>query len=330
MSREHPPPISIALPVYNGANYLCQALDSIRTQTFTDFEVIISDNASTDETPKICREYAERDKRIKVKRSQQFLQQAANVNRAVDLCSGEWVKLFCHDDLMAPDCMARIWELATGSPSTLGLIGNGEQWLFANDYRSPQGEHASEPTLWEGRTLIHRSLRGRTIPPLPSLTTATVRKSAWQSSQKFDSRFAHFDAFLWISLLVDWDYAFIPETLTVNRIHGAQVAVSARKTMRSIDDHRVFWREFLQNSGAALGLSPLEKLLTRLRPLGTAGSALAVEVLRGNTSGAVSAFSKTPISWWFVLPAFVIRGYRRERQKITALSHHVPIRQLYP
>jgi glycosyltransferase involved in cell wall biosynthesis len=324
------PPISVALPVYNGANYLREALDSILTQTFTDFDVIISDNASDDETPEICREYAQQDERIKVERSEQFLLQAENVNRAVDLCSGEWIKLFCHDDLMLPDCLARIWELAVESPPRLGLIGNSEQWLFANDYRYPQEEDTLASKIWNGRTLIQRSLKGQSIPPLPSLTTASVRKSTWQLSPKFDSRFAHFDAFLWIRLLVDWDYAFIPRLLTVNRIHGGQVAVSTRKSMRSIEDHRLFWPEFVRDSGEALGLNPLEKVMARLRPLGTAGSTLAVEVLRGNTSGAVGAFSKTPISWWPVLPVFVIRSYRREKRKITALSQHVSVRELYP
>jgi glycosyltransferase involved in cell wall biosynthesis len=322
--------ISIALPVYNGANYLRQALDSIRLQSFTDFEVVISDNASTDETPEICQEYAERDPRIKVKRCEQFLLQAENVNRAVELCSGEWVKLFCHDDLMLPDCMARIREFAAEGTPRLGLIGNAEQWLFANDYRYPREHDSSKPQLWDGRTLVRNRLAGKGTPPLPSLSTATVRKSAWNASPKFDSRFAHFDVFLWNSLLVDWDYAFIPQILTVNRIHGGQVAVSARKTMRSIEDHRLYWREFVRDSANILRLSRGEKLLARLRPLGTAGSAVAVEVLRGNPGAAVNVFSKTPISWWFILPAFVIRSYRHEKRKIVALSHHVPVREIYP
>jgi glycosyltransferase involved in cell wall biosynthesis len=316
--------------VYNGANYLRQAVDSILSQTFSDFEIVISDNASTDETAEICREYSRRDKRIKVSRSENFLPQADNVNRAVELCSGEWIKLFCHDDLMLPDCLARIWELAAGCPPELGLIGNGEQWLFPNGYRFPQRDDVSNTQVWHGRTLIRRCLTGKPIPPLPSLTTATVRKKAWISSSRFDSRFAHFDAFLWTRLLLDWDYGFIPQVLTVNRIHSRQVAVSIRKTMRSIEDHRLYWREFVRDSQNVLKLGCVETLMARLKPLGTAGSVLAVEILRGNPGKAAGVFYNTPVSWWLLLPAFVVRSYRREQLKIGTIGEHVPVNEIYP
>jgi glycosyltransferase involved in cell wall biosynthesis len=58
------PPISIGMPVYNGERYLPEALDSTLAQTFGDFELIICDNASTDRTEEICRDYAARDRRI--------------------------------------------------------------------------------------------------------------------------------------------------------------------------------------------------------------------------------------------------------------------------
>ncbi|HVX59783.1 MAG TPA: glycosyltransferase, partial [Pirellulales bacterium] len=56
-----PPRVSIGLPVYNGENYLALAIDSLLAQTYQDFELIISDNASTDRTEAICRDYASRD-----------------------------------------------------------------------------------------------------------------------------------------------------------------------------------------------------------------------------------------------------------------------------
>ena len=171
-------PVAIALPVYNGANYLREALDSIQSQTYSDFEVIISDNASTDETPQICHEYARRDARIKLKRSEQFLPHAENVNRAVELCSAEWVKLFCHDDCLLPDCMARVCKFVAKCPSEVGLIGNSEQWLFANHYRYSEADDTSPTQIWNGRALVRQLLKGNAAAPLPSLTTATVRKSA--------------------------------------------------------------------------------------------------------------------------------------------------------
>ena len=57
------PKVSIGLPVYNGSRYLAASIDSLLAQTFTDFELILSDNASSDETESICRRYAEQDER---------------------------------------------------------------------------------------------------------------------------------------------------------------------------------------------------------------------------------------------------------------------------
>ena len=322
--------ISIALPIHNGANYLREALDSICAQTFSDFEVVISDNASSDETPRICQEYAQRDPRIRVSRSEQFLQQAENVNRAVGLCSAEWIKLFCHDDLMAPICLARIQELAAKCLPQVGLIGNGEQWLFSNGYCHPASVGSSEPQYWEGRVYLREQLAGKPVPPIPSLTTATVRKSAWQSEGGFESRFLHFDLFLWTRLLMHWDYTYEPEVLTTNRIHGAQVAVSARTSLRSVADNRVLWREFVRVYGDALGLGRVDRLVIRCRGLGSAGAAVAVQMLRKDFATAAKVFVRMPASWWLVLPVFVLRSYRNEKRKIALLLANVPVDRIYP
>jgi glycosyltransferase involved in cell wall biosynthesis len=326
----HSVSISIGLPVHNGANYLREALDSVCAQSFGDFEVMISDNASTDETPAICEEYARRDPRIRVSRSEQFLHHAENVNRAVGLCSAEWVKLFCHDDLMAPACMARIQEFAAKCPPQVGLIGNGEQWLFANGYCYSASVSSSEVQHWEGRAYLRGGLAGARVSPLPSLTTATVRKSAWQAVGGFESRFVHFDVFLWTRLLMHWDYIYTPEVLTTNRIHSAQVAVWARTSLRSISDNRVFWPEFVREYGDALGLGRMNRLIARSRGLGAAGAAVAVQMLRKDFATAAAVFVRMPVIWWPILPVFVLRSYRYEKRKIAPLRAHVPVNAIYP
>src|SRR5438128_542667 len=75
------PRVSIGLPVYNGERYLRLALDSLLSQTFTDFELIISDNASTDGTTEICRAYAARDARIRYSRLEHNIGGSPNFNR---------------------------------------------------------------------------------------------------------------------------------------------------------------------------------------------------------------------------------------------------------
>ena len=97
------PRLSIGLPVYNGERYLRQALDAILTQSFSDFELIISDNASTDQTAEICQEYALKDARIRYVRQSENLGAADNFNYVFTQARGEYFKWAAHDDLLEPD-----------------------------------------------------------------------------------------------------------------------------------------------------------------------------------------------------------------------------------
>ncbi|MFO0569261.1 MAG: glycosyltransferase family 2 protein [Polyangiaceae bacterium] len=102
VSREDAPSVSIGMPVYNGERYLCGALDALLAQTHTDFELIICDNASTDTTPSICCEYAERDTRIRYVRHDAPVSTTENFNRVLALASGEHFMWAAHDDSWEP------------------------------------------------------------------------------------------------------------------------------------------------------------------------------------------------------------------------------------
>ncbi len=114
------PRLSIGLPVYNGENYLRDALDSFLTQTFEDFEVIISDNASTDKTQEICEEYAAKDQRIRYERQAQNQGAASNYNRTFELARGELFKWAAHDDICLPTFLEKCIEaLDQAGPNTV-------------------------------------------------------------------------------------------------------------------------------------------------------------------------------------------------------------------
>jgi glycosyltransferase involved in cell wall biosynthesis len=93
------PAVSIGLPVYNGEPFLEESLTSILNQTFADFEVIISDNASTDATQRICEDLARRDARFKYFRNEINRGVAYNWNRTFELASAPLFKWAAHDDV---------------------------------------------------------------------------------------------------------------------------------------------------------------------------------------------------------------------------------------
>lgn len=104
------------MPVYNGAKYIKTALQSILAQTYTDFELLISDNASTDATEEICRRYAEADSRIHYSRNAKNLGAAANYNRVIHLARGRYFRHAAHDDILAPTNIERCVEVLDRSP----------------------------------------------------------------------------------------------------------------------------------------------------------------------------------------------------------------------
>ncbi len=92
------PLVSIGLSVYNGERFISHALDSLLSQEFEDFELIISDNASTDRTGQICLEYAARDKRIRYYRNEYNRGAVWNFNSVFKLSCGEYFMWASHDD----------------------------------------------------------------------------------------------------------------------------------------------------------------------------------------------------------------------------------------
>lgn len=114
-----PPRVSIGMPVYNGEEYLEEALDSLLAQTYEDFELVISDNASTDRTEEICRAYAERDNRIRYIRNEENLGGAPNFNRVVHLARGEYFHWAAHDDVVEPEFLEACLKVLEREPNVV-------------------------------------------------------------------------------------------------------------------------------------------------------------------------------------------------------------------
>jgi glycosyltransferase involved in cell wall biosynthesis len=98
----HLPRVSLGLPVYNGSRFLRECMDSILTQTFGDFELIVCDNASTDDTLQILEDYQRRDSRISIHRAKSNQGAAPNFNWTFKLARGEFFKWCAADDVLEP------------------------------------------------------------------------------------------------------------------------------------------------------------------------------------------------------------------------------------
>lgn len=116
--------VSIGLPVYNGENFLKYALDSLLSQTFRDFELIISDNASTDTTPKICQEYVLRDKRIRYIRQDNNMGVLWNFNFVLKQSNKEYFIWVSSDDKLHPEFLQKNIDILEKNKNVVCSIGD--------------------------------------------------------------------------------------------------------------------------------------------------------------------------------------------------------------
>ena len=128
---ENTPTVTIGMIVYNGDNFIVEAIESVLAQTYTDFELIISDNASTDGTEGICQEYASKHNRIRYVRNQKNLGAAGNANQTIHMARGEYYKLAAHDDVLAPTYLERCVEVLDADPSV--VLCHTQTWLINDD-----------------------------------------------------------------------------------------------------------------------------------------------------------------------------------------------------
>ena len=216
MSLHNSPRVSIGLAVYNGENFLKEALDSLLAQTFQDFELIISDNASTDRTESICRACAARSERVRYFRNPENIGASGNYTRVFELASGQYFKWAAHDDVCRPDYLARCVEVLDQDPSvvlchslTAGIDANGQQLKIW----SPAPELESKTP--------HRRFRGALALGETFLVWGLMRADALRKTRLLGSFSGHDRPFLsGLSLL--GRFAQVPEVLFLLREHRDQ------------------------------------------------------------------------------------------------------------
>ena len=138
------PDVSICIPTYRGSATLAAAIDSVLAQTFTDFELVIIDDGSPDDTPAIVRRYA--DPRVRYLRNDANLGPEGNWNRCLAEARGRFFKLLPHDDLLYPDCLAQqVRALVADTDERLALV------FCARDVLGPAGRVITQRGFPGGR-----------------------------------------------------------------------------------------------------------------------------------------------------------------------------------
>jgi glycosyltransferase involved in cell wall biosynthesis len=226
------PVVSIGLPVCNGENYLACAVESILDQSFTEFELIISDNASTDATPDICRRYVARDARVRYVRNQRNIGAAANFNRALAQAAGRYCKWMAHDDVLAPDFLATSIAMLQAQPdavlcySAAEIIDRHGNLLFTDDSRLA-GTEGPRPSDRFAEAIINQHM---CFPIFALIRAEALRTSSLLAN--YDGS----DRSLVAELALRGRFAYVPRPLFQNRDHPERYIRAVRPQRASALD----------------------------------------------------------------------------------------------
>jgi glycosyltransferase involved in cell wall biosynthesis len=217
LARAEAPRVSIGMPVYNAERYLAGTLESILAQSFRDFELIISDNGSTDRTEQICRDYASRDSRICYLRHEVNRGAAWNHNNVLYVARGEYFKWNSYDDRLAPAFLEKCVAVLDRTPEAV-LSFSKYVDVDANGKASPPwsavGTWLARPHERFGRHIQWGAFAGHCVEVYGLIRLAVLRQTAGIAS------YAISDKVLLVELALRGVFAEVPEVLFFHGWHG--------------------------------------------------------------------------------------------------------------
>ena len=233
------PTVTIGMPVYNGAAYLAASLDAIMAQSVEDLEVVISDNASEDETEAVARAYAARDGRIRYERSPVNRGLVWNFRRVLDRARGEYFMFASYDDLFAPDYLARCLAALRRDPGAAYavaisvLIDADGRRIGVERLRQRVTDASPSVRFWDTLMVqgglnfygLARTATWRSVGPYPTLPRGERVVTA--------------------ALALRGRFVVLPAELYLRRVHDAQVTAvrrDRRAELRVVDPARRGWR----------------------------------------------------------------------------------------
>jgi glycosyltransferase involved in cell wall biosynthesis len=216
------PLVSVGLFVYNGERFIEDTLRSILNQTFTDLELIISDNASTDRTGEIAEAYARRDDRIRYYRSEKNMGPGWNVRRVYELATGKYFKQAAADDLLEPDFLRHCVEILESDPGCVLAHARtkevDENGTFIGNYVTPMKANYDDPVA-RFREMLHTG-GDKCYQVFGVMRMSALRQIPPQGS------YVNADGVLLARMALLGRFYEVPEHLFISRRHSRQSMAS--------------------------------------------------------------------------------------------------------
>ena len=281
------PRVSVCIDSYNYGRFLRQAIDSVLSQTLTDFELIILDDASTDDSFQIAQTYAAIDPRVIVHRNESNLGMLRNRNACLARARGDYVKFLHADDfLCAPDALDRMCAFLESNPA-ISLVASARRIVEEAGHPSDTWscfDADTRPPI-AGTTVITRCLREqRNLIGGPSAVMCRRGRAARGFSEEY---FVMADLEMWFHLLEQGCFAYLSEPLVAFRQHGLQQTQKDKQTLDSAIENRRLLMTYLPRPYVRLRpwikrflvYDSVRRIARRSRKL-RSGEELVVEALR--------------------------------------------------
>jgi glycosyltransferase involved in cell wall biosynthesis len=243
------PRVSVSVPMYNGADFIGECIQSVLDQTFEDFELLLVDDASDDDTIKIVRSFG--DSRIRIIENPVRLGAEGNWNAALSHSRGEYVKILSHDDVIYPTCLERQLSILDQDPELVwvtvrrDIIDGQSRVLMRNRGLAGLSGRIESPGVFNTLIRSGTNIFGEGAAVL-------VRRDAAVSVGEFDGRRGYvIDLDMWARLLLNGPAYALDETLAVFRLSEGQWSVSlGRQQARQV---RELFAELRARPGVSVG-----------------------------------------------------------------------------
>jgi len=236
------PVVSIVTPVYNGESFLGACIESALAQTYADFEYVILDNASTDDTNVIAAAYARKDPRIRLHRNERTLPVIENWNRSLELMSPDsrYCRILHADDTMYADCLEKSVALAERYPS-VGVIGS---LRLRGKVIQCEGLPRNRE-FFSGKDIVRQFLREEVYALAP--TSNMIRSDLVRARKPFyPTQYLHADLAAYFDILKDCDFGFIHDVIAFSREHENSITTTVAERNQTILKE---WLLMLQHYG---------------------------------------------------------------------------------
>jgi glycosyltransferase involved in cell wall biosynthesis len=228
--------VTVGIPTFNRAEWLGGAIQSVLAQTFTNFRLIVSDNASDDATPDVVRSFS--DSRIDYVRSERNIGPAGNFNRLIALAKTEFFVLLPDDDVLYPDHLGAAVEVLDRFAS-IGLVHSAFDVIDERSHvtQSINPLHSRSPVTIERSDRVLERLMVSSWPAC--FSSVVYRTKAIIAAGGFRDELEPFgDIHLWMRMALDWDFGCIAKSLVGFRVHRHSASMNIGTQAGVASDHR--------------------------------------------------------------------------------------------